>query len=131
MESRSYLMVRDSSLRRLLMAGELAALSVSTAGPSPNDANSLPGGIACANCTVDFSTTISPGSSAVPEPGTLVVFGPAWSLWRLRCAASSSVNSLSATFSLPALKLRLFFRVNRRHSIVGLFDTDDRRATSH
>lgn len=41
----------------------------------PNDPNSLPGGIACANCTVDFSTAILPGPTSIPEPGTLVMFG--------------------------------------------------------
>jgi hypothetical protein len=42
----------------------------------PNDANSLPGGSACANCTVDFSTTILPGAKGVvPEPATLIFLG--------------------------------------------------------
>ena len=40
----------------------------------PNDANSLPNGSACANCTVDFSTVITPGS-VVPEPASLLIFG--------------------------------------------------------
>jgi hypothetical protein len=40
----------------------------------PNDANSLPGGSACAFCTVDLSTAIVP-ATAVPEPGSLLIFG--------------------------------------------------------
>jgi len=42
----------------------------------PNDASSVPGGIACANCTVDFSTAITPVvRGVVPEPATLIIFG--------------------------------------------------------
>ena len=41
----------------------------------PNDANSLPGGSACGNCTVDLSLAILPASSSVPEPGSLLIFG--------------------------------------------------------
>jgi hypothetical protein len=41
----------------------------------PNDANSLPGGNACANCTVDLSTVITPGMTVTPEPASLLIFG--------------------------------------------------------
>jgi hypothetical protein len=40
----------------------------------PNDPNSLPNGVACPNCTVDFSAMIIPGTT-VPEPGSLLIFG--------------------------------------------------------
>jgi hypothetical protein len=41
----------------------------------PNDANSLPSGSACPLCTVDFSTVISPATTTVPEPGSMILFG--------------------------------------------------------
>jgi hypothetical protein len=42
----------------------------------PNDSNSLPGGNACANCTVDFSTVITPQvMTTTPEPASLLIFG--------------------------------------------------------
>ena len=42
----------------------------------PNDANSLPNGIACANCTVDLSTVITPGvMTTTPEPASMLIFG--------------------------------------------------------
>jgi hypothetical protein len=40
----------------------------------PNDSNSLPGGNACANCTVDLMLAILP-STSVPEPASLLIFG--------------------------------------------------------
>jgi len=40
-----------------------------------NDANSLPGGSACANCTVDLMLAILPAATSVPEPSSLLIFG--------------------------------------------------------
>jgi hypothetical protein len=53
--------------------GTRPGIASSTVWIWPNDASSLPGGNACANCTVDFSIAISP--AAVPEPGSLIIFG--------------------------------------------------------
>jgi len=55
--------------------GTRPGINSSTVWIWPNDANSLPSGSACQFCTVDFSIAISPASSAVPEPGTLIMFG--------------------------------------------------------
>ena len=56
--------------------GPLSGISSGALWIWPNDSSSLPGPTSpCGWCTVDFSIPISPASSAVPEPTSLLMLG--------------------------------------------------------